>query len=107
MSGVIWLDYLDARRRLVHAWHAEGLEAFDISLRLEVEPERIATILTQPVDPPLPGSSRSLVEALRRRVLDLERELHRTAPPPPPAERPPLQSEWRELAPEPDPDARR
>lgn len=106
MSGVVWLDYLDARRRLVHAWRAEGLEAFDISLRLEVEPERVATILAQPVDPPLPGSSRALVEALKRRVADLERELHRSAPPVA-GERPPVQSEWREIAPEPDPDARR
>lgn len=103
VSGIIWLDYVDARRRLAHAWRSEGLEAIDIAIRFEVDVERVQQILAQPIDPPLPGCSRDTVATLQRRVADLERELHRTAPPGA-DRRAPAESEFRALRLHPDPE---
>lgn len=71
-----WLDYLDARRRLIHEWHALELDAVDIAFRFSVDREHVLRILQQRLDPPAPGTSRSLVAQLRQRVRDLERAIH-------------------------------
>jgi hypothetical protein len=81
-----WLDYLDARRRMIHEWREQGIEPGDIAIRLEVDVDRVDEILEQLVEPPLPGCSRDVAARLRRRVAELERELHREVPA---ADRPP------------------
>lgn len=100
--SVVWLDYLDARRRLAHAWRAEGLESFDIALRFEVDTQHVERILAQPVDPPMPGTTRDKVRTLERRVESLESALLR--PPPPSEQRAPAESEFRALRLHPDPE---
>lgn len=99
-----WLDYLDARRRMIQEWHTQGHGAEDIAVRLEVDPERVAAIIEQLVDPPLPGSSRAVVAELRRRVAELERELHRRdSIPPSPRLHIPTKSQIRALLSNEDP----
>lgn len=95
-----WLDYLDARRRMVHEWHEQNISAADIAVRLEVDVERVEQIVEELIDPAVPGSSRDVAARLTRRVADLEGELHRAVPP----ERPPSESEFRALASHPDPE---
>lgn len=96
-----WLDYIDARRRMIHEWAEQRIGAADIAIRLEVDVEHVEKILGQPVDPPLPGCSREVAARLARRVADLERELHRSASG---AERAPVESEFRALKLHPDPE---
>lgn len=95
-----WLDYVDARRRLVHEWHEQGVDVDAICFRIEQTPEQITAIISQCPDP-LPGTARWQVRELRRRVLALEQELHAmqvvTIPPP-------TESEMRALKPHPDPE---
>lgn len=78
-----WLDYLDARRRLIHEWHAAGVSAEDAAVRIEIDAAHAQKIIEQLVDPPLPGSSRALVAELRKRIEELEAELHRRESLPP------------------------
>lgn len=101
LPATAWLDYLDARRRMIQEWHAQGIDLADIAVRLELDVERIAQILGQRIDPPLPGSARAVVAALRERVAELERELHRRPSPPPATtattDRPPTDSDFRAI----------
>lgn len=86
---------------MVHEWREQDISAADISVRLELDVERVEQILAQLVDPPLPGCSRDVAGRLARRVAELERELHRSAPAP---ERVPGESEFRALKLHPDPE---
>jgi DNA-binding transcriptional MerR regulator len=90
-----WLDYIDARRRMVHEWSAQGVNAEDISVRLEVDPEHVERIRSQSTEP-LPGTARATVRELRTRISELEQQLHgsRDTPPVPP---PPVTSDVRSL----------
>jgi len=99
-----WLDYVDARRRMIHEWYSQGIEAFDMALRFEIDVEHVERIIRQPADPPLPGTARAQVIELRKRVAELERELHRrdSLPPPPPGIVP-TTSQIRALLSNPDP----
>lgn len=87
MAMIAWLDYLDARRRLIHEWHAAGVSAEDAALRIEIDAAHAQRIIEQLADPPLPGSSRALVAELRQRVAALEAELARRDSMPPPSAR--------------------
>lgn len=89
-----WLDYIDARRRMIHEWHEQNISAVDIAIRIELDVESVERIIGQLIDPPLPGCAREVVARLERRVADLEREVHRSAPPP---DRAPVESEYRSL----------
>jgi hypothetical protein len=71
-----WLDYIDARRRLIHEWHAQGIDPVDIAFRFELDLERVSRIIRERVDPPLPGTARAVAAELRERVARLERALH-------------------------------
>jgi hypothetical protein len=99
-----WLDYLDARRRMVHEWREQGVAPADIAVRLEVDTEHVERIVGQLVDPPLPGCSREVAARLARRVADLERELHGAPTPPPERPTTPSESEFRALRLHPDPE---
>lgn len=74
-----WVDYVDARRRLVHEWKEQGVCDDDIAIRLELEPVQIEAIGQQPTEPPFPGSSRYQLIEWQRRVRELEAELHAAA----------------------------
>jgi hypothetical protein len=97
-----WLDYVDARRRMIHEWHERGVDAVDITFRFVIGVDYVTTILHQPIDPPFYGTSRALVAELRGRVSDLERLLHKRDSQPP--ERPvPTASLIRSLLSNPNP----
>jgi len=98
-----WLDYIDARRRLIHEWHGQGIDPVDIAFRFELDFERVSRIIREPTDPPLPGSARAVAAELRRRVAALERALHaRDSEPPPPRGGVPTTSQIRSLLSNPD-----
>jgi hypothetical protein len=72
-----WVDYIDARRRMIHEWSANGASVDDICGRLALSVEKVESILVQLADPPLPGCSREVADKLRQRVAELERLVHR------------------------------
>lgn len=96
-----WVDYVDARRRLIHEWHAQGVTDEEIAIRIELDVERVASIVGQPADPPFPGSARHQVLEWKRRVAELESELYAVGATP---STPPLESEFRALRLHPDPE---
>lgn len=71
-----WVDYIDARRRMIHEWAADGVCSDEISARLACSVEKVDSILSQSTDP-LPGCSRAVASELRERVAELERVVHR------------------------------
>lgn len=72
-----WVDFLDARRRLVREWASEGLTGWEIAERLEVDGETVELVLREPTEPPPPGSARAVAVAWRMRCAELEREISR------------------------------
>jgi hypothetical protein len=99
-----WADYLDGRLQVIHQWKGEGASIEEISVRLEVDPERIEIALrTEPV--PYPGSSRAQLAEWRARAERLELALQRSSPSePPPGTRAPVESEMRALRMHPTPE---
>jgi len=97
-----WVDYVDARRRLIHEWAGQDVGAEDIAIRLALETEQVADIIAQPADPPFPGSARHQVLEWKARVAALESELHAVGAIP--SEPPPIESQFRALALHPDPE---
>lgn len=95
-----WVDYIDARRRMIHEWHEQGVSAEDIMIRLELDADQVETILRQPADP-FPGSSRAQVREWRARASALEAELHAVGAVP---STPPTESGFHALALHPDPE---
>lgn len=97
-----WVDYVDARRRLLHEWAEQGVSREDMAVRIELDDERIAAILSQAPDPPFPGSARYQVLEWRKRCADLETELQAAGAVP--SEPPPVESMFRSLRLHPDPE---
>lgn len=97
-----WVDYVDARRRLIHEWHRQDVSAEDIAVRIAIEPEQVQAIITQSAEPPFPGSARHQVLEWKKRCSDLEAELQAVGAVP--SEPPPVESMFRSLALHPDPE---
>jgi hypothetical protein len=97
-----WVDYVDARRRLLHEWHEQGVSAEDMAVRIELWTEQIEAILAQPTEPPFPGSARFQLEEWKRRVAELEAELYAAGATP--SNPPPVESQFRALKLHPDPE---
>lgn len=95
-----WVDYVDARRRLLHEWQEQGVAHDEMAVRIELDEQRVANILVQPADPPFPGSARHQVLEWKRRCAELEAELHAVGAVP--SEPPPLESMFRSLRLHPD-----
>jgi hypothetical protein len=92
-------DFIEARRRLVKEYAAEGLAPEDILARVQLTIEHVEIISSAELDPPIPGCVWDVVRLQTERIMNLERELHGPSTPrvaPDVA----LLSDVRELAPE-------